>query len=128
MQVGTYPTRSFAQCCYYQDKAVSHQLIAVSQTDSIWRIGHFCQPLHVAMQLGLYLHPRWIHILRRGARRIVSEDTESAMCSLRRIDHLAMRDLSPAAIADLVFPADCLHQRIFTASLDRERLRANDFD
>src|SRR3954466_1705792 len=31
---------------------------------------HFCLALHVAMQIGLYLHPRL-----RGVRRIVSEDS-----------------------------------------------------
>src|SRR5690349_14253731 len=32
--------------------------------------GHFCRPLHVAMQLGLYLHPPGA-----GAWRTVSEDS-----------------------------------------------------
>ena len=38
----TYPTRNFAQTCY-------HGLSRGA--------GHFCRPLHVAMQLGLYLRP-----------------------------------------------------------------------
>ena len=44
-------------------------------TRSRTRAGHFCQPLHVAVQLGLYLHP-----FENGARRIVSEDSGSARC------------------------------------------------
>jgi hypothetical protein len=33
---------------------------------------HFCRPLHVAMQSGLYLHPAFA-----GDWRVVSEDSES---------------------------------------------------
>jgi hypothetical protein len=35
------------------------------------RTGHFCQSLHVAMQLGLYLH------LLQDAWRVVSEDSRN---------------------------------------------------
>ena len=42
MQVGTYPTRNFAHFV-----AAPRSLAA--------RAGHFCRPLHVAMQVGLYL-------------------------------------------------------------------------
>ncbi len=55
MQVGTYPTRNFAQSCYSRRKRRG--------------AGHFCLPLHVAMQLGLSLQPH-----NTVARRIVSED------------------------------------------------------
>ena len=47
-------------------------------------VKHFCLPLHVAMKVGLYLHPSF-----DGAWRLVSEG-------------------SPMFIE--VFPADCLHQ------------------
>ena len=108
MQVGTYPTRNFAQYCYYRSlqerfkarqpfvqplNAIALQTFQSQRTirhaDSLlswsvsnkwttWevervlillrilqcksrflicvrRVDHFCQPLHVAMQLGLYL-------------------------------------------------------------------------
>ena len=44
VQVGTYPTRNFAQVCY------SSHLVSMRR-----RSGHFCHSLHVAMQFGLYL-------------------------------------------------------------------------
>ena len=30
------------------------------------RTGHFCQPLHVAVQLGLYLHPLSLNCFKRA--------------------------------------------------------------
>ena len=58
MQVGTYPTRNFAQGCY---KTI--HLRDWSRTD------HFCQSLRVATQLGLYLGSP-----EGESWRIVSED------------------------------------------------------
>jgi hypothetical protein len=58
MQVGTYPTRNFAQLL----------LLATSRLGRRGA-GHFCRPLHVAMQLGLYLH-------LYGAWRTVSEESK----------------------------------------------------
>ena len=86
------------------------------------RIGHFCQPLRVAAQLGLYLHPRRILIGSvGGARRIVSEDSESAMCSLRRIEDDIDESLSSVITRPLrsrtwSFLLIVCTLRIFTAS------------
>src|SRR6202167_2339907 len=44
VQVGTYPTRNFAQVC----------CCSISNND-VERSGHFCHSLHVAIQFGLYL-------------------------------------------------------------------------
>ena len=82
MQVGTYPTRNFATLgpfllldqngifAFLIEQCIAH---------------HF---LHVAMQIGLS------HLLEKGARRIVSEDSGDR----------------PA------FPADCPHRQIVTAA------------
>jgi len=43
VQVGTYPTRNFAHVCCSRIKLMRGT-------------GHFCRSLHVAMQVGLYLH------------------------------------------------------------------------
>ena len=65
MQVGTYPTRNFAQnCCL----PVFHEELALTEIARSRRIGHFCRPLHVAMQLGLSLAWR-----SARPRRVVSE-------------------------------------------------------
>ena len=45
MQVGTYPTRNFAQFCYLEDLSLNRDR----------RAGRFRQPPHVAMRLGPYL-------------------------------------------------------------------------
>jgi hypothetical protein len=80
-----------------QQRAVGFQLSAVSQTFVVARTSRFRWPLHVAVQLGLYLHPS-----ADGARRIVSED--SGVGNLHRAGR------GPAfAVADPVFPADYLH-------------------
>jgi hypothetical protein len=78
-----------------RNKAVSYQLLAFSQA-IVARTSRFRWPLHVAVQLGLYLHPS-----ADGARRIVSEDSGIGHCTLQIALHVA--------IADPVFPADCLH-------------------
>ena len=70
----SYPTRNFAQCCYSPRSKRERR-----------GAGHFCLPLHVAMQLGLSLHPLVV-----DARRIVSEDSRKRVF--------------------LIFPADCLHR------------------
>ena len=92
VQVGTYPTRNFAQVCYTFS---NHQVVLgrarltvvpldvpsrsalaaeVRSFDSSmteeWS-GHFCHPLHVAMQFGLYLRPTCV-----GVQRTVSEDSD----------------------------------------------------
>ena len=76
VQVGTYPTRNFAQLCYtfshidllwgrarLQSCRWTYPRVAASAAEvrsfdssmlSKWS-GHFCHPLHVAMQFGLYL-------------------------------------------------------------------------
>ena len=66
MQVGTYPTRNFAQLL----------LLAASHLGRRG-VGHFCRPLHVAMQLGLYLH-------LNGAWRTVSEESKEWLTSLSK--------------------------------------------
>jgi hypothetical protein len=74
VQVGTYPTRNFAQLCYSHlsiecnvilgrarvyscrlDLPLSTALAAVRDSFQTRWSGHFCHPLHVAMQFGLYL-------------------------------------------------------------------------
>jgi hypothetical protein len=58
MQVRTYLTRNFAQICYHRDTEDTDKSRDVNQLGA----GHFCQPLRVATQLGLYLHPRTVII------------------------------------------------------------------
>ena len=71
VQVGTYPTRNFAQVCY-----------TFSHIDSFWEArsfdlsmigkgsGHFCHSLHVAMQFGLYLFQFLIFKLESGIQSL----------------------------------------------------------
>ena len=61
VQVGTYPTRNFARLCY-------------SPPSSAKRSGHFCHPLHVAMQSGLYHFQPRLRLIEVGIWRTVSED------------------------------------------------------
>ena len=76
MHVGTYPTRNFAQIRVTsvgrEHSATSQLLLVVKREDvkrdegdykCVWKwTGHFCRPLHVAMQLGLYLDLEMIQI------------------------------------------------------------------
>jgi hypothetical protein len=66
VQVGTYPTRNFAQVCYtirlardFLLHSCSQKLEPPSTQRSPSKLrkgsGHFCHSLHVAMQFGLYL-------------------------------------------------------------------------
>jgi hypothetical protein len=77
--------------------------------------GRFRQPLHVAMQLGLYLHPS-----ADGARRIVSED--SGIGNVRPAGQAL-----PYAVADPVFPADYLHLADCDSRVESHAIRADEY-
>ena len=64
MRVGTYPTRDFATLGILLLPGID---LAVSTG---WA-GHFCRPLHVAMQIGPYLPAGSV----QRVRRMVSEDS-----------------------------------------------------
>ena len=62
------PDKELRSVCYYQRLLPSRRNAFISfpkewkhfpegKVHTAWRVGHFCQPLHVAMQLGLSLHP-----------------------------------------------------------------------
>ena len=91
MHVGTYPTRNFAQSCYHEDTKDTKNHEAILCACELDGTGHFCQSLHVAMQLGLYHRRRSQGV---DVWRVVSEDPA---VGLRR----------------MWFPADCLHHKGF---------------
>ena len=98
------------------------------------RADHFCQPLHVAMQLGLYLQlePVKQHKLSAGreftrlrfglvfriqdALRLVSEDPINVKADNRFYNSTSMK----------WFPADCLHRSDFHGVFRRKTLVLSD--
>ena len=79
MQVGTYPTRNFATLGTFVTTQMHSQPY---RFEALERLGHFCLAPHVAMRVGLYLHPQdyqydlWVNcdLSLGGAPRTVSED------------------------------------------------------
>jgi hypothetical protein len=106
MQVGTYPTRSFAQRCYRRDTSRG-------RIRDVYQRG-------LDISANLCASPRssdYIFIRPGGgARRIVSEDSESAMCSWQRIDDLVIGDHRPLRSRTWSFLLIVCTLRIFTAS------------